>query len=1098
MSTIDQYFEVINERLQEENKQGINRADTEQYLQEMSLKYFREYEVEFEKVKEEDKKNLVLERVKGFYECLIQIASDDKFDSEFEKTCWSSFIAAHMTMGQCDVSSFEYKSLFIHEKENDTAAEDFEQLKLALPFLLPIARYYSPVLNFINQWSFVDLSSSEAINFLELMDELDLIYWPEDLLWNRVNIFIHCGYGKKALEALKLYENLPKDKLRWYHINDSQDIDEYDQMTIDESRIQILYKLNRYSEVQKYIEEYFVKYGQRIQEEEAKWSELEKNIKNSSDRSKIMLYEMWKQVRFMDQLDQYSIENIRDNIGKYLLPKSQIKDSDLDLIKGLDNERVLLLDDQVPDMPGMLIREMNHAYFADIDGSWYYPSGCSTGKHKIIFKAFSRDKFDNELKSILTTNGLLDSFISTNGQDQLNHIAEEGGEWSKGYIKVEVPRHTSQFGRLIRIFLDKRFLDRGVSDLYLQEAEDEQSLTTNEIEYFKNGLPFNGLIYRDFPDALTKCIDGRAVAEYDFTGNGEVNSYKAYTYRNNNEKLISESWRINSEGDKHIEVETKNGKIISYDENGIIESENNLSSITYFFKDGKKQKVEDDDEIITYFKDGTIASRHMKNTKYEELFGKFEYYKGWQDFNYYQLRNDIHYPYYTIRFREDGSVKCEFKNDELYGAYYVAYYENGVQKLISINQENFRFDKAGIEIPLLDSENFDNDLIIKRKELRKHLGIPEFNRKNGSKLYFNTQLGKLDIAKISDGNEIGYVNIIIIRCSYTSFAKENRFDAGLKIAEFFVDDEFKYIPWKNLWSDSMREIHWLIEDTSSFHEELYLSMDEMHKFIEEKFSIVDSQLLEIPRSKTILLGEKKTFRYANLTFQYDFHLIDQLVEDVESLWCEEYFGNSSDLYVLDDIYLDPEQIEVYYENWDLINHLFPGKYELKEGVYEEISNLEIRVNLNDNDKIEDIGIVTHYRGEPFTGVGYWLNVNGSISEETEFVNGLKHGAGKVYDFDGNIIGEIRYAYDEFADESQENEYYNHRYTKLLPIVEREVRNEELQLRQVDLLISCRQYKKAREKLVIYHSMYPRSEESKELENQILDELRKLDSLREKK
>ena len=152
MSTIDQYLEVINDRFQEENKQGINRADTEQYLQEMSLKYFREYEVEFEKVKEEDKKNLALERVKGFYECLIQIASDDKFDSQFEKTCWSSFISAHMTMGQCDVWSFEYKSLFIQQKENDTVAEDFEQLKLALPFLLPIARYYSPVLNFINQW----------------------------------------------------------------------------------------------------------------------------------------------------------------------------------------------------------------------------------------------------------------------------------------------------------------------------------------------------------------------------------------------------------------------------------------------------------------------------------------------------------------------------------------------------------------------------------------------------------------------------------------------------------------------------------------------------------------------------------------------------------------------------------------------------------------------------------------------------------------------------------------------------------------------------------------------------------------------------------
>jgi antitoxin component YwqK of YwqJK toxin-antitoxin module len=1094
MASIDQYLEVINDRFQEENKQGINRADTEQYLQEMSLKYFREYEVEFEKVKEEDKKNLALERVKGFYECLIQIASDDKFDSQFEKTCWSSFIAAHMTMGQCDVWSFEYKSLFIQQKENDTVAEDFEQLKLALPFLLPIARYYSPVLNFAYRGWLNDLSASDALNFLELMDELPSSYWPENLLWYKVLTLMKYGYGEKALEALKFYETLPKNKLRWYYINNIQHRDKYDEMimdeidemTFDKSRIKILYKLNRYSEAQKYIEDYFVKYGQRIQEKEAEWSDLEKNIENSSDRSEIMRYEIQERVRFINQNDQYSIENIRDNIGEYLLPKSQFKDSDLDLIKGLDNERILLLDDQVPDMPGMLNGEMDHAYFADIDGSWYYPSGCSTGKYKIIFKAFSRDKFDNKLKSILTSNGLLDSFISTNGQDQLNHIAEEGGQWSKGYIKVEVPRHTSQFGRLIRIFLDKRFLDRGESDLYLQEAEDEQSLATKENEYFKNGLPFNGLIYRDFPDALTKCIDGRAVAEYDFTRNGEVNSYKAYTYRNNNEKLISESWRINSEGDKHIEVETKNGKIISYDENGIIESENNLSSITYFFKDGKKQKVEDDDEIITYFKDGTISSRHMKNTKYEELFGKYEYYKV-QDFNYFnsrQLKDDIHHPYCTIRFREDGSVKCEFKNDELYGAYYVAYYENGAQKLITINQENFRFDKDGIEIPLLDSENFDTDLIIKRKELRKHLGIPKFNRKNGSKLYFNTQLGKLDIAKISDSNKTGYVNVIIIRCSYTSFAEDNGF--GLKIAEFFVDDEFKYIARKDLWRYRSEDIYWEIEDKRNFHEELYLSLDEMHKFIEEKFSILDSQLLEIPHSKPILLGEKKTFRYANLTFQYDFHLIDQLVEEDESLWCEEYFGNSSDLYVLDDIYLDPERIEVYYENWDLINHLFPGKYELKDGVYEEISNLELRVNFDDNDEIEDIGIVTHYKGMPFTGVGYSLNVNGSISIEVEFVNGLKHGAYKIYDLDGNILGEIRYADDEFADESQEKEYFNLLYKQLSPIIESEGGHEKQQLIRVKLLIQCRRYQKAREKLEIYHSIYPRSEESKELENQILD------------
>lgn len=1076
MSTVDQYLEVINHRLQEEKKQGINRADSEQYLQEMSLKYFREYEVEFEKLEEEDKENLVLERVKGFYECLIQIASDDKFDSELEKSCWASFIAAHMILGQSKVDLYDYKWIFIKEN-NDTIEEDFEQLKFALSFLLPIARFYPPVLNFI-RLSIVDFSSSEALKIYESMCKLEYIYWPVDLLLERVRFFMDCGYGKRALEALKLYENLPKSSLRWYHINDSQDIVDHDEMIIDKYRIKILYKLNRYSEAQKYIEDYFYKYSQRLQVEEAEWREYEKSIKNSSDGFNVLKYNMQKQIRFRDQNDQYSIENIRDNIGKYLLPKSEFNDSDLNLIKGLDNERVLLLDDQFPKMSGLSNREMNHIYFADIDGSWYYPSDCSTGSYKIIFKAFSRDCFDIELKSILTSNGFLDSFISTNGQDQLKHIAEEGGEWSNGYIKIEVPIHTSEFGILIRILLDKRFLDRGVSDLYLQEAENEQSLATKDNEYFKDGLPFNGLIYRDNASAITKCIDGRAVAEYDFTRNGEVNGYKAYTYRINNEKLISESWRINSDGVKNIQVETKNGRIISYDDNGIIKSEKKLNSNTSFFKDGKRQKVEDDDEIITYFKDGTIESRHMKNAKYEELFGKYEYYK-WQDFNYYQLRDDIDYPYCTIRFREDGSVKSEFKNDELYGAYYVAYYENGVQKLISINQENFRFDKDGVEIPLLDSENFDNDLIIKRKGLRKHLGIPEFNRKNGSKLYFNTQLGKLDIAEISDGNKTGFVNVIIIRCSYKSFAEDIRFNAGLKIAEFFVDDEFKYIARKDLWSDSMGKIHSLIEDTSSFHEELYLSLDEMYKFIEEKFDILDSQLLEIPHSKPILLGEKKTFRYANLTFKYDFYLIEQFADD--NLWCEEYFGNSSDLYELDDIYLGPEQIELYLENWDLIHHLFPGKYKLIGGVYEEISNLDLRIN---GDELEDIGIVSHFKGEPFTGISFSLNSNGSVAEEIEFVNGLKHGMYSVYDLDGNLLGQVKCIDDEFADEGQEKEYFKLTYRRFLPIIDLDDSDDKVILQQINLLIHCRRFQEAKEKLELYHSKYPVCQESKELEEQI--------------
>ena len=43
------------------------------------------------------------------------------------------------------------------------------------------------------------------------------------------------------------------------------------------------------------------------------------------------------------------------------------------------------------------------------------------------------------------------------------------------------------------------------------------------------------------------------------------------------------------------------------------------------------------------------------------------------------------------------------------------------------------------------------------------------------------------------------------------------------------------------------------------------------------------------------------------------------------------------------------------------------------------------------DKMEDVGIVTHFKGRPFTGVGFRLHENGELKLECTFKDGLKHG-----------------------------------------------------------------------------------------------------------
>jgi uncharacterized protein len=64
-----------------------------------------------------------------------------------------------------------------------------------------------------------------------------------------------------------------------------------------------------------------------------------------------------------------------------------------------------------------------------------------------------------------------------------------------------------------------------------------------------------------------------------------------------------------------------------------------------------------------------------------------------------------------------------------------------------------------------------------------------------------------------------------------------------------------------------------------------------------------------------------------------------------------------------------------------------------------MGNSVLRVNWDDT---EDVGIITHYKGEPFTGICYEVHDNGNLKEEIEMVNGLKHGDGKLFYENGQL------------------------------------------------------------------------------------------------
>lgn len=60
------------------------------------------------------------------------------------------------------------------------------------------------------------------------------------------------------------------------------------------------------------------------------------------------------------------------------------------------------------------------------------------------------------------------------------------------------------------------------------------------------------------------------------------------------------------------------------------------------------------------------------------------------------------------------------------------------------------------------------------------------------------------------------------------------------------------------------------------------------------------------------------------------------------------------------------------------------------------------------DLLKDIGIVTYYKENPFTGIAFERNKNKQIIVEMEMVDGLKSGFYKTYDINGKLSAQYNY------------------------------------------------------------------------------------------
>ena len=119
-------------------------------------------------------------------------------------------------------------------------------------------------------------------------------------------------------------------------------------------------------------------------------------------------------------------------------------------------------------------------------------------------------------------------------------------------------------------------------------------------------------------------------------------------------------------------------------------------------------------------------------------------------------------------------------------------------------------------------------------------------------------------------------------------------------------------------------------------------------------------------------------------------------------------------------------VEIYKQSKGLFK---PYKSELGAKIYYQIiakANSELKNKTSESTKkkdnesklrvdwqeMNDVGIVTYYKNKPFTGVAYNLHDNGNIKEETDMLDGLKHGLSTLYFKNGEIEMVLNYIEDE--------------------------------------------------------------------------------------
>ena len=100
------------------------------------------------------------------------------------------------------------------------------------------------------------------------------------------------------------------------------------------------------------------------------------------------------------------------------------------------------------------------------------------------------------------------------------------------------------------------------------------------------------------------------------------------------------------------------------------------------------------------------------------------------------------------------------------------------------------------------------------------------------------------------------------------------------------------------------------------------------------------------------------------------------------------------------------------------------------GIFDKKENV-MRVNENE---MEDIGVTTHYKGKPFTGIAFASDDNGFVYIESEMLEGLKHGKQTEYHDDDDYwinyyendlkIGHDNNTYDKITNEVFPNKKYN--------------------------------------------------------------------------